>query len=155
MAEKLTLKLGTKLNSSPKGGIEVEVIKKRRVISPAGNTSLNTSSETSAVSKQEIAKTDKLKSILEKAGYNVGLIGTNGIHYGDFHQETENSTPESYEIHYHLNEMVKNKCNAAIIEATSQAFKLHRVADLYFDISVFTNMGYDHIGDNEHKDFNE
>ena len=33
-----------------------------------------------------------LKSILEKAGYNVGLIGTNGIHYGNFHQETENST---------------------------------------------------------------
>ena len=96
-----------------------------------------------------------LKSILEKAGYTVGLIGTNGIHYGDFHQETENSTPESYEIHYHLNEMIKNQCNAAIIEATSQAFKLHRVADLYFDISIFTNMGYDHIGDNEHKDFNE
>lgn len=96
-----------------------------------------------------------LKSILEKAGYNVGLIGTNGIHYGDYHQETENSTPESYEIHYHLNEMVKNECNAAIIEATSQAFKLSRVADLYFDVSIFTNMGYDHIGDNEHKDFDE
>ena len=44
---------------------------------------------------------------LEKAGYTVGLIGTNGIHYGNFHQETENSTPESYEIHYHLNEMIK------------------------------------------------
>ena len=57
MAEKLTLKLGAKLNSSPKGGIEVEVIKKRRVISPAGNTSLNTSSsETTTLSKQEIAK---------------------------------------------------------------------------------------------------
>lgn len=96
-----------------------------------------------------------LKSILEKAGYNVGLIGTNGIHYGNFHQETENSTPESYEIHYHLNEMIKNKCNAAIIEATSQAFKLSRVADLYFDVSIFTNMGYDHIGENEHKDFDE
>ncbi len=68
MAEKLTLKLGTKLNSSPKRGIEVEVIKKRRVISPAGNTSLNTSgSETTTLSKQEIAKTDKLKSILENA----------------------------------------------------------------------------------------
>lgn len=96
-----------------------------------------------------------IKSILEKNGYNVGIIGTNGIHYGEYGEETDNSTPESYDIHYHLSQMLGCGCNAAIVEATSQAFKLHRVADLRFDISLFTNIGNDHIGDNEHKDFEE
>ena len=52
MAEKLTLKLGTKLSSSAsRGGIEVEVIKKRRVFSNAGNTSDTSAVQT--VSEQE------------------------------------------------------------------------------------------------------
>ena len=63
MAEKLTLKLGTKLNSTPKNGFGVEVIKKRRVFSATDNTS---SSET-VVSKQDEIKADKLKTILENA----------------------------------------------------------------------------------------
>lgn len=66
MAEKLTLKLGTKLSSSAsRGGIEVEVIKKRRVFSNAGNTSETSTVQT--VSKQEKEQADKLKSILENA----------------------------------------------------------------------------------------
>lgn len=96
-----------------------------------------------------------IKSILEKSGYNVGIIGTNGIHYNDYNHETDNSTPESYEIQYHLRRMLDGNCNAAIIEATSQAFKLSRVVDLTFDISIFTNIGNDHIGEAEHKDFAE
>ena len=66
MAEKLTLKLGTKLSSSAsRGGIEVEVIKKRRVFSNAGNTSETSTAPT--ISKQEQEQADKLKSILENA----------------------------------------------------------------------------------------
>ncbi len=66
MGEKLTLKLGTKVASSSKSGIEVEVIKKRRVFS-SGNTSSDNSSASATVSKQNTAQTDKLKSILENA----------------------------------------------------------------------------------------
>ncbi|MBR4316320.1 MAG: translation initiation factor IF-2, partial [Alphaproteobacteria bacterium] len=59
-------KLGTKLSSSAsRGGIEVEVIKKRRVFSNAGNTSETSTVQT--VSKQEKEQADKLKSILENA----------------------------------------------------------------------------------------
>ncbi|HPE95673.1 MAG TPA: UDP-N-acetylmuramoyl-L-alanyl-D-glutamate--2,6-diaminopimelate ligase, partial [Bacillota bacterium] len=96
-----------------------------------------------------------IRSILEMNGYRTGIIGTNGIHYNDYNSETDNSTPESYEIQYHLRMMLDGNCNAAIIEATSQAFKLSRVADLTFDISIFTNIGNDHIGEIEHKDFAE
>ncbi len=65
MAEKLTLKLGTKLNTSPKGGIEVEVIKKRRVFSAENTSSVNTGEEKKP--NLNTSKTDKLKSILENA----------------------------------------------------------------------------------------
>lgn len=66
MAEKLTLKLGTKLSSSTsRGGIEVEVIKKRRVFSNAGNTSDISTEQT--VLKKDQEQADKLKSILENA----------------------------------------------------------------------------------------
>ncbi|MDE6224106.1 MAG: translation initiation factor IF-2, partial [Alphaproteobacteria bacterium] len=64
MAEKLTLKLGTKISSSRKDGVEVEVIKKRRVFSTAENTSSQTDS---TQSKFDAQKTDKLKNILENA----------------------------------------------------------------------------------------
>ena len=66
MAEKLTLKLGTKLSSSTsRGGIEVEVIKKRRVFSNAGDAS--DISNAQSVSEREKVQADKLKSILENA----------------------------------------------------------------------------------------
>ncbi|MGN0929153.1 MAG: translation initiation factor IF-2 [Alphaproteobacteria bacterium] len=64
MAGKLTLKLGTKISSPRKDGVEVEVIKKRRVFSTAENTSSQTDS---AQSKFDAQKTDKLKNILENA----------------------------------------------------------------------------------------
>lgn len=96
-----------------------------------------------------------LKTILEKAGIATGVMGTTGIYYGDVAIKTENSTPESYEIHYHFAEMVKCGCGAVVIEATSQGFKLDRTADIIFDIGVYTNLSPDHIGGNEHADFAE
>lgn len=96
-----------------------------------------------------------LKTILEKAGIATGIMGTTGIYYGDTAIKTENSTPESYEIHRHFAEMVKCGCKAVVIEATSQGFKLDRTAGILFDIGVYTNLSPDHIGGNEHSDFEE
>lgn len=96
-----------------------------------------------------------LKTIFEEAGISTGVMGTTGIYYGDTAIKTENSTPESHEIHYHFAEMVKCGCGAVIIEATSQGFKLDRTAGINFDIGVYTNLSPDHIGGNEHADFDE
>lgn len=96
-----------------------------------------------------------LKSILENAGMSTGIMGTTGIYYDDVAIKTENSTPESYEIHYHFSEMAKRGIKAVIIEATSQGFKLDRTAGINFDIGIYTNLSPDHIGGNEHSDFNE
>lgn len=96
-----------------------------------------------------------LKNVLENAGIKTGVIGTTGIYYGDTVIKTDNSTPESYEIHRYFSKMVESGCEAVIIEATSQGFKLDRTAGIMFDIGIYTNLSPDHIGGNEHADFAE
>ena len=96
-----------------------------------------------------------LKSVLEKAGEKVGIIGTTGIIYGDKIIKTNNSTPESYIIHKYYREMLDAGCTAAVIEATSQGFMLDRTYGIEFDLGLFANLSPDHIGANEHKDFDD
>ncbi len=96
-----------------------------------------------------------IKSILEEAGYKIGLIGTIGIYIGNEFIKSKNTTPDSYTINYYLDMMYKSGCEFVIMEVSSQALMLKRVEAIDFDIAVFTNLGLDHISDNEHKDFNE
>ena len=41
------------------------------------------------------------------------------------------------------------------MEVSSQGLMLHRTAGIPFEIGIFTNLGEDHIGPNEHKDFED
>lgn len=96
-----------------------------------------------------------LRSILQCAGIPAGLIGTTGIEYQGKHIETKNTTPESYELHRCFRDMYESGCQAVVMEASSQGFKLHRTDGIDFDYGVFTNIEPDHIGPNEHADFEE
>ena len=96
-----------------------------------------------------------LRSILEAAGRKVGYIGTLGVMYDGKVLETPNTTPESYEIFRHLRQMRLSGCEDVLIEASSQGVKLHRTADLCFNLGVFTNLSPDHIGPGEHESFEE
>lgn len=96
-----------------------------------------------------------IRSILENAGHKVGIIGTTGIIYDGKNIESENSTPESYLIHKYMKDMADAGCDTVVMEASSQGFKLDRTYGIEFDIGVFTNLSPDHIGGNEHKDFDE
>ena len=42
-----------------------------------------------------------------------------------------------------------------IMEVSSQGMKMHRVDGIIFDYGIFTNISRDHIGPDEHKDFEE
>ena len=42
-----------------------------------------------------------------------------------------------------------------VMEVSSQGLMLHRTAGFTFDIGIFTNIEPDHIGPNEHKDFDD
>lgn len=96
-----------------------------------------------------------LKSILDAAGIPTGIIGSTGVYYGDHFETTGNTTPESYLLHKLYKQMADAGCRAVIIEAASQGFKLHRTYGILFDVGIFTNISPDHIGKNEHRDFEE
>ena len=69
--------------------------------------------------------------------------------------ETVNTTPESCELHRLFAWMLGKGCSHVVMEVSSQALMQSRVAGFTFDIGVFTNLEPDHIGDNEHKDFDD
>lgn len=105
--------------------------------------------------KGKTTTTYLIKSILEQAGYKVGLLGTIEIIIGDKHIPAVNTTPESLLIQQYLREMVDAGLDVVVMEAASQGFKLHRTAGINFDIGIFTNLSPDHIGPFEHEDFDE
>lgn len=96
-----------------------------------------------------------IKTILEEAGKKVGMIGTNGIVIGDKKVPSLNTTPESFELHRFFQEMVDAKCDAVVMEASSQGVKMFRTYGITFDYGIFTNISPDHIGPNEHENFEE
>lgn len=105
--------------------------------------------------KGKTTTTYMIKSILENAGYKVGLIGTIEAVIGDKHIPASNTTPESYTIQSYFEEMVQEGIQVVVMEVSSQGLKMHRVDAIPFELGIFTNISPDHIGPNEHKDFNE
>ena len=105
--------------------------------------------------KGKTTTTYMVKSILENAGYKVGLIGTIEAIIGEKHIPAANTTPESYMVQKYFHDMVEAGCDAVVMEVSSQGLMLHRTQGFVFDFGIFTNIEPDHIGPNEHKDFNE
>ena len=105
--------------------------------------------------KGKTTTTYMVKSILEGVGHKVGLIGTIEALNGDKSIPANNTTPESFTIHQYFAEMVKEGCDSVVMEVSSQGLMLHRTAGIEFEIGIFTNLGEDHIGPNEHKDFED
>ena len=96
-----------------------------------------------------------IRAVLEGAGIKCGIIGTVGARSGERVLPTVNTTPESYELQKLLRIMVDDGCKAAAIEVSSLGLKHHRVDGIQFDTGVFTNLSPDHIGTNEHANFEE
>ena len=103
--------------------------------------------------KGKTTTTYLIKSILENAGYKVGLIGTIEVIIGDKHIPALNTTPESYAIQDYFRQMADEGCDAVVMEVSSQGLMLHRTAAIDFDLGIFTNIEPDHIGPNEHTSF--
>lgn len=96
-----------------------------------------------------------IAGILEEAGHSCAIIGTTGIYYGGKYEYIDNSTPESYELHRLFADMVACGVKYCVMEVSSQALMLYRVYGMRFETAVFTNISPDHIGDGEHKSFEE
>ena len=105
--------------------------------------------------KGKTTTTYMIKSILEHAGHQVGLIGTIETIIKEKKIPSSNTTPESVTVQKYLREMADAGCDCAVMEVSSQGLMLHRTAGILFELGLFTNIEPDHIGPNEHASFEE
>lgn len=105
--------------------------------------------------KGKTTATYMIKSILEGVGHKVGLIGTIEAIIGEEIIPAANTTPESYTIHQYFAKMAEAGCDCVVMEVSSQGLMLNRTAGIPFELGIFTNLGKDHIGPNEHADFED
>ncbi len=96
---------------------------------------------------------DNYMSHLEKMP--CGIASTIDIYDGVESKESHNTTPEALDLHFHLNRAVNSGITYFISEASSQAFKYHRLLNLRFNVGVFLNISEDHISPIEHPDFED
>lgn len=89
------------------------------------------------------------------AGKVPGLIGTNGVRYQNVQYDISHTTPESADLQRILRDMVEAGVDTVFMEVSSGGLKLARVADIVFDIGIFTNLAPDHVGPGEHADEEE
>ena len=85
------------------------------------------------------------KSIIEKAGYEVGLIGTINYQIGKKIIPAQETTPESVELQRLIAEMVAAKMKFAVMEVSSHSAVQHRIENINFKTAVFTNITTEHM----------
>jgi len=87
-----------------------------------------------------------LKHILEQTlGAKVGLVGTIQNMIGEEVLPTERTTPESFELQELFRRMLDAGCTHVIMEVSSHALVLHRVAGVIFETGLFSNLTQDHL----------
>lgn len=89
-----------------------------------------------------------IKSILEQAGCNVGIIGTNQNIIGDkvlLTKSTTPTTPNSLELQKIFTEMSESGAEYVVMEVSSHALELSRVRGCDFEVGIFTNLTRDHL----------
>lgn len=92
-----------------------------------------------------------LKSMLEKAGKKVGLVGTIANYIGENKLKSERTTPESLELQKLFKDMVDVNCEYCVMEVSSHSLQLDRVYGCEFEVGIFTNLTRDHL--DFHKSF--
>jgi UDP-N-acetylmuramoyl-L-alanyl-D-glutamate--2,6-diaminopimelate ligase len=77
-----------------------------------------------------------LADILNAAGHKTEVIGT---------LTQTRTTPEATDVHERLAQFVADGVTHVVMEVTSHALVLDRVAGVHFAIAVFTNLSQDHL----------
>ncbi|MDQ7096167.1 UDP-N-acetylmuramoyl-L-alanyl-D-glutamate--2,6-diaminopimelate ligase [Desulfosporosinus sp. PR] len=86
-----------------------------------------------------------IEAIAKKEKKKVGIIGTLGSRIDGREIPGERTTPEATEIQQLLGEMVSAGVSVAVMEVSSHALDLGRVAGCEFDVGIFTNLTQDHL----------
>ena len=91
--------------------------------------------------------------LLKRSGKKVGLISTVSAKIGKKEIDTglHVTNPDPVSLHSLLNDMVKEKCELAVVEVTSHGLDQGRVTGVEFDSAVLTNITHEHL--DYHKTF--
>lgn len=86
-----------------------------------------------------------LASILKRAGFETGVIGTITHNWKDKVIESKNTTPGAIELQRLLNEMVSDSVKYCAMEISSHALEQDRVFGINFKNAIFTNIASEHL----------
>ncbi len=86
-----------------------------------------------------------IKSIMEAAGFKVGLIGTTGNMIGNEYIKSEFTTPEPIELHRTLRQMVDAGVDVVSMEVSAHALEMGRLEGITFEAGCYTNFSQDHL----------
>lgn len=86
-----------------------------------------------------------IRAILRNAGFKVGVIGTIQIMIEDEVFPIHNTTPDIIDLQAILANMQAKEMDYVVMEVSSHALALNRVAGCEFDTAVFTNVTQDHL----------
>jgi UDP-N-acetylmuramoyl-L-alanyl-D-glutamate--2,6-diaminopimelate ligase len=86
-----------------------------------------------------------LEAALAEAGRKPCLLGTVSYRYGRDETRAERTTPESLDLMRHLDRFATAGARSCVMEVSSHALALRRVAGIAFRAAVFTNLTQDHL----------
>ncbi|ANE04407.1 UDP-N-acetylmuramoyl-L-alanyl-D-glutamate--2,6-diaminopimelate ligase [Corynebacterium crudilactis] len=86
-----------------------------------------------------------LEKGLMEAGHKVGLIGTTGTRIDGVEVPTKLTTPEAPTLQTLFSRMRDHGVTHVVMEVSSHALALGRVAGSHFDVAAFTNLSQDHL----------
>lgn len=89
--------------------------------------------------------TNIIYNLLKAAGYKAGLVGTIDIKYLDVCITSKNTTPDVVDLQLLLSDMYATGVEYLVMEVSSHALALERVAGCTFDTAVLTNITQDHL----------
>jgi len=94
-----------------------------------------------------------LDAIYARCGFKTGLIGTIQYRCDGWVLPSGMTTPESLDLQGLLSRMLKAGASHVVMEVSSHALALERVAGIEFDCAVLTNVTHDHL--DFHRDLEE
>lgn len=86
-----------------------------------------------------------VEAVLRAAGAAPGVIGTVSYRYGDTEIPAPYTTPTPRVLQGALADMVTARCTHAVLEVSSAALEMERLAGVVFPVAAFTNFTQDHL----------
>jgi murE/murF fusion protein len=86
-----------------------------------------------------------VEAILTAAGHKAGVIGTVELRWPGHAEPASYTTPTPHMLHETLAKMRAAGCTHVVMEVTSIALAMHRVAGMEFAVAAFSNLTQDHL----------